>query len=227
MNFSRIDAAVDGYRLSPRKVWDSVTITSDKQAAYDEEFTQMKEAHYQMNADSVTLPKRTEMYRRNMVDLSSAKTGSLLLIDTQRERDINLAMGYKFDPLKEGECIISRTRASQLLVEPGHAIKLGFNSWKNLLLLANNYNARTTHEEFPTRIKISDMKKQHSQDPDSFTLHMPCKVAHTVSVSHGKYDKDNVESTLLMEYGVFMQHLTANLPNYLNANDDFKRWLLT
>lgn len=72
----------------------------------------MLEAGYERNIDEILLPKRAEMYKRKWVGAGESQTGSLMLLDTLKERDIHLGDSYKFDPLKQGECIISSTRAS-------------------------------------------------------------------------------------------------------------------
>lgn len=68
-----------------------------------------------------TLPTRDMVYNKDDMRLYQLQA-CLMFMDTQLERDIDLGNRYKFDPMKEGQCLINEQIAESLKVEAGDII---------------------------------------------------------------------------------------------------------
>ena len=55
-----------------------------------------------------------------------------LFMDTEKERQLKIGTKYKFDKLKEGECIIHEEMADQLRVEVGDIVFMQMSIRNNL-----------------------------------------------------------------------------------------------
>jgi hypothetical protein len=81
LNYTQVDRVTqDAYNLSPRKVFGSTFIYTEKQ---------------------------TGKISTNFFKESDHSLGSLVLIDTEREKEIGVGTNYPFDAMSQGECSIS------------------------------------------------------------------------------------------------------------------------
>ena len=64
----------------------------------------------------------------------------LMFMDTQLERDIDLGSRYKFEPMKEGECLINEQMAESLKVLEGDIIYTKIDMYQNLVALIDKFN---------------------------------------------------------------------------------------
>ena len=61
-------------------------------------------------------------------------------MDTQLERDIDLGNRYKFDPMKEGQCLVNEQLAESLKVTAGDIIYIKMDMFQNIMALVDQYN---------------------------------------------------------------------------------------
>lgn len=108
-NYSHIqDVTSQKYNLSPRKQFCGLSVGSEygkMNQLYDDEYMQRYERSFYTSTDGKTrLPPRSEVYKK---DRDYSMTGCVMFMDTQRERDIDLGSKYTYDPMNEGECLVS------------------------------------------------------------------------------------------------------------------------
>jgi hypothetical protein len=64
----------------------------------------------------------------------------IILIDTERERQISAGARYKFDAMKEGECYVNIDMADRMGVTIGDVIYNRFDLYQNLAGLVKEFN---------------------------------------------------------------------------------------
>lgn len=73
-----------------------------------------------------SLPNREEIYSQSTPYLFS---GCVMLMDTEKEREIGLGTAYKLDEMNEGECLISQDIADNLALEEGDIMYLSLQMY--------------------------------------------------------------------------------------------------
>lgn len=90
------------------------------------------------------MPPRSKLYGNETNEEEGFSTyqatACVLLMDTQREKDIGLASSYQYDAMTEGQCLISQSYADTLEVEVGDVIYLNLPIYENLKALIHQYN---------------------------------------------------------------------------------------
>jgi ABC-type antimicrobial peptide transport system permease subunit len=149
---------------------------------------------------------------------------NLVLIDTDKERDIDLGVNYTYSKLAKDECIIHQTLAQRLFVLE----KSEFNTtiYINLNLevfmkdfLIETYYMNKTH---PYNPNIENIKEKKHYDIYDFSI--PCKVKYIIDQNYGKVDQDN-HMLVLMEKEFFFKTLAENLElrsSFLSKFEDIK-----
>lgn len=97
----------------------------------------------------------------------------LMLMDTEKERAINLGSRYTFPPLEEGECFINEDQAMLMNVAEGGYIYHSVNMYQNFVALIDAYNTKVAapeqREPIPRDIVVAGN--------ESSVAEFPCKVA--------------------------------------------------
>ena len=151
VNYTKVEESVGTkYNISPRKQFCDAKVASDfgeKRAKYDSEYMKEYEKQNFVNVSSKwTMPKR-----ENIPTLFFNYSSCLMLIDTDREKEIGLGASYNFAKLDVGECFINNQMAESLKVTTGDVIYNQLNLYANLMAMIDLYN---------TNIAISQGKVQ-------------------------------------------------------------------
>ena len=163
-------------------------------------------------------PFNTSTMRTYLNGISSNKVIYLMLIDTNRERDIELGRAYPYEKLNEGECLVH-----EKLVEKGDKeyymnIPLG-NFLTNTLLYYYHDRVNATNETLTNLEKILQER--------NFTLNFGCKIKHTMDNNYGKESADD-DNIVIMEQEYFYKYIADFLPENINKYfPDFKNILKT
>ena len=179
-------------------------------------FTKYGELMSSDNRKKEPNPLNTSTMRTYINGVGSNKRIYLLLIDTNRERDIELGRAYPYEKLNEGECLVHKK-----LVEKGDKeylmyIPLG-NFLTNTLLYYYHDRANTTNETLTNLERILQEK--------NFTLNFSCKIKDTMDNNYGKEAADD-DNIVIMEQEYFYKFVADFLPeNINNYFPDFKNIL--
>ena len=146
------------------------------------------------------LPRAKDIRRTSR---SYSQKGCLMLMDTQRERDIDLGSKYQMRPMWQGECLISESMATQLgqVTDKGTVIYLKLSIKQNLNALIKKYNKDVAT---PQNLSIID---QSDTFMVSSTIELPCRVANVSDDASSKFHGDDKDDTVYMEYEHFMKQL--------------------
>jgi hypothetical protein len=88
------------------------------------------------------LPSKDELVK---LDLSYNWGACLMFLDTEIERKMGVGAKYKFDPMKEGQCLVNSETAGQLNVTRGQIIAVKMEMFQNLVALIDEYNTEYAH----------------------------------------------------------------------------------
>ena len=102
-----------------------------------------------------------------------------MLIDTNRENEIQLGISYPFKAQKKGSCLISSYYEDHLSVEIGDLIKLEVSMNEMLRAMASEFN------QFAVTHGYKKVRKTNNYSKTKFT----CKVSGFLKESYGKYPK--------------------------------------
>ncbi len=126
----------------------------------------------------------------------------ILLINTTREREIELGRNYPYQPMKKGECIIDETLKSYIYNNE-LKMKIDLNTFLHNNLLINYYDNKNEYNENITNIREI---KQY------FVIN--CKVKHVINNYYGKL-KDESKYIVFMELDSFFEYLAQFVPKEL------------
>lgn len=148
---------------------------------------------------------------------NSIDAAHVMLIDTQREKDIYLGTGYPFATQSSGECLITNYDAGLLDVQVNQSVSLFINATFTITAIMENYNL----------LSAANGWKPLENTTFNFTTEMPCSVSGLMDGTYQKYhDDDYAESTIIMEYEPFLQYLSLYLPDD-RTNADFLQFIQT
>ena len=106
------------YNLSPRKQFCDAYAGSDKKRnSRNFQLADLEEDYIKTSDGLTTLPPRDAVYDPDFI--ISIQQACLMLMDTEREREIGLGSMYKFDAMSEGQCLVSQEFANQLKIKKG------------------------------------------------------------------------------------------------------------
>ena len=149
--------------------------------------------------------KSASMYTRNLY-----KTIDLILLDTEREKEIGLGPEYPFEALSDGECIISSEFAN----------RVDLNQWVSITgdmryLLDNQINYYNEHRPAGSE----EVRFKY------FYMYFDCKVVDFIYKPYGKYPSTFQSDVVLMEFNNFMPYLVNFFPDEYTQNEDFMAYL--
>ncbi|TNV85125.1 hypothetical protein FGO68_gene1005 [Halteria grandinella] len=169
------------YRVSPRKVLQAVS-------AYGNNTNQESGLTSQLKVDGLTL----------------------YLIDTLKERSIELGKNYDYQPLQQGECIIHQNLATNFLGGIGIEQKITLQ-----VDIQNLYNALIDFFNVPRTAK------QQLKKPTLYTqTNLTCIIKNLSSASHGKFEEETSLRSVIMEISPFNSLLSSNLPKEIMTQKD-------
>lgn len=127
------------------------------------------------------------------------KSIDLVIINTTKEKEIELGRSYPFKEMKEGECIVHHTLKYQSPDKVNLELKLDMTPFIRDTLL-NFYYMNQSHYN----PNITNIKNIWTN------VTMNCKIVHDFSDNYGK-DAENKENLVFMELEHFYKHLANSL----------------
>ena len=133
-------------------------------------------------------------------------TVDLIMLDTEREKEIGLGPEYPYDALADGECIISSEFSDK--VEIGDWVKIQFDMRYLMQALIIHYNENRPAGSAEVKYR-------------PFNSHFDCKVVDFIYEPYGKYPSSYQSDVVLMEFNNFLPYMEGFLPGFYTNNDDF------
>ena len=144
-------------------------------------------------------------------DLKHGNVINIVLINTTREKEIELGRNYPFHPLKRGECIIHETLKNSIINDTLLMIINPKEFLFNHILL--NYYENEYNENIN---KISEINTE---------MYFNCKVIKVINHYYGKL-RDASKNIIFMEMDNFFQHFSYFIPKTINELfPDYKKKL--
>ena len=128
----------------------------------------------------------------------------LMLIDTEREKDIELGRSYPYNKLKKGECLVHKN----LIVNE----KNNFN----LTILVNDFIVNTLLYYYHYLTNETDSKLEEYLEQSDRYIVFSCNIKGTFDDNYGK-ESGNDKNIVIMEQEYFYEYISEFLPNRLNA----------
>ena len=123
----------------------------------------------------------------------------IILINTTREREIELGRNYPYEPMKKGECIIDESLKSSIKNNELR-MKIDLNAFLYNNLLINYYDNKNEYNENITNItEINPL------------FEIKCKVKHIINNYYGKI-KNDAKKIMFMELDYFFEYLSEYVP---------------
>ena len=150
-------------------------------------------------------PSLTSTIRHNYngKTLFKNKVFKLVLINSTKEREIELGRNYPYEPMKKGECIIHETLKSSIKNNE-ILMKIDLNIFLKNNLLINYYDNKNEYNENITNIA----EIYHF-------FEIKCKVKHVINNFYGKL-KDEAKDIVFMELDTFFEYLSEFVPKSLS-----------
>lgn len=114
------------------------------------------------------------------VNSSSTFVGHVMLMDTQREKDIYLGTEYPYDTLSSGQCLISSDMEDLMNISENQAIQLYMNITMTVTALMQNYNVLSAQNGWEPLTNTTF----------NYTVQMPCTVVGFLDETYAKYKDD-------------------------------------
>ena len=134
----------------------------------------------------------------------------LMLIDTDREKDIELGRAYPFNKLKKGECLVHKN----LIVNDEKSFNLSINVNDFIVNTLLYYYHYLTNETNPNL-------EEYLEQSDRYIV-FQCNIKGTFDDNYGK-ESGNDKNIVIMEQEYFYEYISNFLPNRLNEYfPDFK-----
>jgi len=106
-------------------------------------------------------------------------------MDTNRERQINLASKYNFSAMTEGECFMNNRTAHKMGVEVGDIIYNRFDIFQNLQALIKDFNQKEARLRGVAKIRLDVVQ----EGANNQRVQMPCRVAILGEDMYGKFPR--------------------------------------
>ena len=148
-------------------------------------------------------PFNTSTIRTYYNGVSNHKLVYLMLIDTDKERDIELGRSYPYDKLKEGECLVSKSLLVDEQKEFNFMIPMTDFLIDTLLIYFND-NTNKTEKDLRDIFESND-----------FSVNMNCKIIDSLSNNYGK-ESDDDNNIIIMEQEYFYKYLSNFVPEIIN-----------
>jgi hypothetical protein len=226
INYTKVeDVTKSKFNLAPRKQFcDSHVGTNYPAAIADMDKEELSDYSSDfIRAGKTKLPPIDKYKNNEKKDRLFPHAECLMLMDTEKERTINLGSRYTFPPLDEGECFINEDQAMIMKVKEGDYIYHSLNMYQNLVGLIDAYNTKVAGPERIPQIPRDIVQAGN----ESSVVEFPCKVAIIGNQTYGKFPLAGVEDQVMMEYKHFLPLIARYLPAPLASKNEFKEFLLT
>lgn len=164
------------------------------------------------NEEKKSNPFDTSTIRTYFEGYSTYNELYLMLIDTEREKEIELGRSYPYNKLKEGECLVHKN--------------LIINEQKqfNLTILMNNFITNTLlyyyHDIKNKNEKIINAGLQHLSEFNQY-INFTCDIVDTFNDNYGKESGED-DDIVIMELEYFYNYISNFLPKeILNYFPDY------
>ena len=179
-------------------------------------FTKFGELMTSQSTEKENNPFDTSTIRTYINGFTSSKQMYLMLIDTEKESEIELGRSYPYDKLSEGECLVHKNLLNNEQKEFSMQIPLN-NFLADTLLFYYYENKNITNQ---TLENLEDILRS-----GNFTLEVNCKIKDTINNTYGKESADD-DNIVIMEQEFFYKHISNYLPDNIEQNfSDFKNIL--
>ena len=151
------------------------------------------------NKDEIKNPFDTSIVRTYYNGHTLNNNIYLMLIDTEREKEIELGRSYPFKKLKEGECLVHKS-----LIRKNQKIF-------NMTVSMNNFITNTLLYYYNDIKKETDPNLENLKDINSLPISFTCEIIDTFDDNYGKEagDDDNI---IIMEQEYFYKHISNFIP---------------
>ena len=132
----------------------------------------------------------------------------LMLIDTEREKDIELGRSYPYGKLKEGECLVHKN-----LIENNNQkefyidVPMGNFLTNTLLYYYYDNNNNITNQ--------TEKNLESIFNEGNFSIEFNCKIKDILDSSYGKESADD-DNIIIMEQEYFYKYISNFLPENIN-----------
>jgi len=148
----------------------------------------------------------------NQVYFSERFKGTLILMDTDREKEIKLGREYPYGAMQYAQCIIHENQAEILNVKLGDILYGKMVMTNQINALIAQYNTTVPEDK---RIELME----------GAIFKFPCRISQLVDTSYGKISEAGVQDVIFMELQPFLGLISDYLPPDLHENDDFITYL--
>ena len=179
-------------------------------------FTKFGELMTSQSTEKENNPFDTSTIRTYINGFTSSKQMYLMLIDTEKESEIELGRSYPYDKLSEGECLVHKNLLNNGQKEFSMQIPLN-NFLADTLLFYYYENKNITNQ---TLENLEDILRS-----GNFTLEVNCQIKDAINNTYGKESADD-DNIVIMEQEYFYKHISNYLPDNIEQNfSDFKNIL--
>ena len=179
-------------------------------------FTKYGELMSSSNSKKEENPFDTSTIRTYLNGISSSKAIYLMLIDTEREKEIELGRSYPYGKLSEGECLV-------------HKNLIGTNKKEfNMKIPLNNFLINALLYYYYDNKEVANKTKENLENilrEGNFVIEFNCKVKEVIDNLYGKESADD-DNIIIMEQEYFYKYISDFLPiNITEYFPDFKNIL--
>ena len=179
-------------------------------------FTKFGELMHSSNSEEEDNPYDTSVVRTYINGYSISKQIYLMLIDTEREKDIELGRSYPFGKLSEGECLVHKNLISSGQKE--FYMQIPLNNFMIDNLLYYYYDNKTLTNETMENL-------EYLMEENNFTIEFNCKIKDVLEDTYGKESADD-DNIIIMEQEYFYKFISDFLPLQIEQYfPDFKNIL--
>ena len=126
----------------------------------------------------------------------------LILIDTEREKKIELGRAYPYNKLKPGQCLVHKNLA--IFKEKTLNISLSMNDFITNTLLYYYYDIKNKNESHPGLIHLPEFENY---------VQFTCDIVDTFNDNFGK--EREIDNLVIMEQEYFYKYISKFIPKYI------------
>lgn len=134
-----------------------------------------------------------------------------MLIDTNREKQIEIGRTYPYEEMGLGECLVNNKWKASMGVAEGDIMYMKVSMPIQMAALVRRYNF-LTKSSIPQRLALGELK-------------IPCKVKALTSGTYGKLPQDDAIEVNFMEYKHYLELVGRYLPNSFSQYPLFAEYL--
>ena len=169
-------------------------------------FTKYGELLSSEKSEKEANPYDTSTIRTYLNGFGTSKALYLMLIDTEKEREIELGRDYPYGKLSEGECLVHKNLINNNQNEFSMTIPL------------NNFITDTLFLYYYDNRNITNQTAEYLEElivVNNFTIKFNCKVKDVLSENYGKESADD-DNIVIMEQEYFYKYISNFLPEKIN-----------